>query len=211
MRRFPSRQFTLPAAFGFASADSRQLLNRLVRSPHRSLAAGERLRWLLPTLQKELSSPQGADLPMAVTLGKAVLLELNRLVIKASSERVSFAARRSDPCERLLHRLHSDYASAWSLDAMSRTAGLGRTRLSQLIKERTGDSPIIYLNRLRIRKAQELLRETRQSITEIAFACGFQSSQYFARTFKQLTGGRTPRGYRLSLDKKVPLPQAAKL
>ncbi len=89
---------------------------------------------------------------------------------------------------------------------MSQTAGLGRTRLSQLIKERTGDSPIIYLNRLRIRKAQELLRRTEQSVTEIAFACGFQSSQYFARTFKHLTGGRTPRGYRLSLDKKVSLP-----
>ena len=88
---------------------------------------------------------------------------------------------------------------------MSQITGLGRTRLSQLIKERTGDSPIIYLNRLRIRKAQELLRETGQSITEIAFACGFQSSQYFARTFKHLTGGRTPRDYRSSLEKKVPL------
>ena len=87
---------------------------------------------------------------------------------------------------------------------MSQLTGLGRTRLGQLIKERTGDSPIIYLNRVRIRKAQELLRETKQSITEIAFACGFQSSQYFARTFKHLTGGRTPRGYRLGLDKKVP-------
>ena len=89
---------------------------------------------------------------------------------------------------------------------MSQITGLGRTRLSQLIKERTGDSPIIHLNRLRIRKAQELLRHTGQSVTEIAFACGFQSSQYFARTFKQLTGGRTPRGYRLSLGKKVSLP-----
>ena len=92
---------------------------------------------------------------------------------------------------------------------MSQTAGLGRTRLSQLIKERTGDSPIMYLNRLRIRKAQELLRETRQSITEIAFACGFQSSQYFARTFKHLTG-KTPRDYRSSWQKKNgPLPKSS--
>jgi len=204
--RFPSRRLTLPPAFGFATAESHRLLNRLARSPHRSLAAGERLKWLLPALQKELSSPRGANLSMAVTLGKAVLLDLDRIVAEATSKQVTFAARRSDPCEKLLRRLHSDYASAWSLSAMSQITGLGRTRLSQLIKERTGDSPIIHLNRLRIRKAQELLRHTGQSVTEIAFACGFQSSQYFARTFKQLTGGRTPRGYRLSLGKKVSLP-----
>ena len=147
---------------------------------------------------------------MAVTLGKAVLIELNRIADEASSEQVSFAARRHDPCEKLMQRLHSDYASAWSLKIMSQITGLGRTRLSQLIKEQTGDSPITYLNRLRIGKAQGLLRHTRQSITEIAFACGFQSSQYFSRTFKHLTGGRTPRGYRSAWEKKVPLPSPLK-
>jgi AraC family L-rhamnose operon regulatory protein RhaS len=208
--RFPSRRFTLPTAFGLASLESRQLLSRLARSPHRSLVAGERLKWLLPALQKELSASQGADLSMAVTFGKAILLELNRIVTEASLEQVPSAARRLDPCEKLMRQLHSDYALSWSLKSMSEITGLGRTRLSQLIKERTGDSPILYLNRLRIGKAQELLRHTRQSITEIAFACGFQSSQYFARTFKQLSGGRTPRGYRSSWEQKIPMPSPLK-
>jgi AraC family L-rhamnose operon regulatory protein RhaS len=141
---------------------------------------------------------------MAATLGKAVLLELDRIVAEASSKQIPSATQRHDPCEKLLRQLHSDYALPWTLKSMSELTGLGRTRLSQLIKERTGDSPIIHLNRLRIGKAQGLLRHTRQSITEIAFACGFQSSQYFARTFKQITGGRTPRDYRSSWEKKIP-------
>jgi AraC family L-rhamnose operon regulatory protein RhaS len=207
--RFPSRRFALPSAFGLATSEGRRLLNRLMHSPHRSLAAGKRLKWLLPTLQEELSSPHGADFSMAVTLGKALLLELDRIVARATSEQGPFVARRPDHCEILLRRLHSDYASVWTLKTMSQITGLGRTRLSQLVKERTGDSPIVYLNRRRIGKAQELLRNTGQPITDIAFDCGFQSSQYFARTFKHLTG-KTPRDYRSSWQKKNgPLPKSS--
>ncbi len=193
--RQSSRQRTLPPGFGMGRAEGRRLLDRLMRSHHRSLPGGERMKWLLPALQKELAAPQGAELAMATTLGKAVLLELEGIVVRASSGGSPSFGRRADPCERLLRRLRSDYAEKWNLTSMSQVMNLGRTRLGQLIKEKTGDSPIVHLNRLRIGKAQELLRRPDQSITEIAFSCGFQSSQYFARTFKQLTG-RTPGEYR---------------
>jgi AraC family L-rhamnose operon regulatory protein RhaS len=52
----------------------------------------------------------------------------------------------------------------------------------------TGDTPITYLNRLRVRHADQLLKTTDHSITDIAFECGFQSSQYFATVYRQFTG-----------------------
>lgn len=190
-----SQRWNLPPALGLAPVESRRLLNRLMRSPHRSLAAGERLKWLLPALQKELAASRGASLTMATTLGKAVLLELDRMVAQAALTPPAGFERRPDPCKTLLRRLQSDYAETWNLKSMSQAMHLGRTRLGQLIKERTGDSPMVHLNRLRIGKAREFLRQTDRSITEIAFNCGFRSSQYFARAFKQLTG-RTPGSYR---------------
>lgn len=198
------RKWTLPADFGFSASASRQLLCRLVRSPHRCLPAGKRLQWLLPSLQQELAAPQGGNQSMALTLTKAVLLELDRIVAQAPLKTSQRGSPRPKGCKKLFKRLHEDYASSWSLEAMSSILGLGRTRLSQVVREWTGDSPIEYLNRLRIGKSQELLRLPDRSITDIAFACGFQTSQYFARTFKQLTG-RTPRAYRANWRKTQPM------
>ena len=70
---------------------------------------------------------------------------------------------------------------------MSEACRLGRTQFSQLLKKHTGDTPITYLNRTRLREAQRLLRESQKSITEIALAVGFNSSQYFATVFKEFT------------------------
>lgn len=47
----------------------------------------------------------------------------------------------------------------------------------------TGRTPINYLNYYRVECAAELLRSTDDSITEIAFACGFNDSCYFSKHF----------------------------
>ncbi len=69
---------------------------------------------------------------------------------------------------------------------MSQACRLGRTQFSQLLKKHTGDTPVTYLNRVRLRQAQHLLRHSDRSITDIALAVGFNSSQYFATVFKDL-------------------------
>jgi AraC-like DNA-binding protein len=56
-------------------------------------------------------------------------------------------------------------------------------------------TPAEYLTRLRMKKAKQLLKISKKSITEIAFDLGFSSSQYFATVFKKVTG-ITPRFYR---------------
>jgi AraC family L-rhamnose operon regulatory protein RhaS len=71
---------------------------------------------------------------------------------------------------------------------MAAHVGLKRTQFSELIHHHTGDSPMLHLNRLRVAKARKLLASTRRSVTEIAYECGFTSSQYFADVFHTLTG-----------------------
>jgi transcriptional regulator GlxA family with amidase domain len=134
---------------------------------------------------------------MAATLGKAALLELDRVVTLAGASRPSRPENGPNGCKKLLRRLQTEYAETWGLQSMCKVAHMGRTHLSQLVKERTGDSPLTHLNRLRVAKARELLRHTERSVTEIAFGCGFHSSQYLARKFRQFTG-KTPREYRFA-------------
>jgi AraC family transcriptional regulator len=73
-----------------------------------------------------------------------------------------------------------------------------------MFEAQTGHTPKDYLQRLRIAKAADLLRNTNQSMMEIAQATGFESGQHFSVIFRQYTGV-APASYR----RKARLPQRA--
>lgn len=52
-----------------------------------------------------------------------------------------------------------------------------------------------YLIHYRIEQAKRLLREKTDPVTQIAFQCGFQSSAYFTKVFRQQQG-MTPKEFR---------------
>lgn len=83
-------------------------------------------------------------------------------------------------------RLH--YQSDISVAALAAQAGVGERHLRKLFARYLRHSPTDFLNRIRIEKAVELLRNTDLSVKEISFACGFRSPQYFSRAFKRHTG-----------------------
>jgi len=87
----------------------------------------------------------------------------------------------------------------WTLDSMADACGLGRSQFSTLCHKITNLTPITYLGQVRLENAAALLAaDPQMSVTEIAFRCGFQSSQYFARVFRECHG-LTPGGYRKSV------------
>lgn len=82
-----------------------------------------------------------------------------------------------------------------TLPQWAAACGLGRTRFTALVRHETGDSPVVFRNRMRVERACALLRQGRRSITAIALDCGFGTSQYFARVFRQLRG-KEPSAWR---------------
>jgi AraC-like DNA-binding protein len=55
-------------------------------------------------------------------------------------------------------------------------------------RRETGMTPADYVRRARIRHAENLMVRTDMSLTDIAMACGFSSSQYFATSFREYAG-----------------------
>ncbi|AKJ65677.1 helix-turn-helix domain-containing protein [Kiritimatiella glycovorans] len=73
--------------------------------------------------------------------------------------------------------------------------------LQRLFREALDTTPTQYLRRLRIEHAASLLRERRCTVTEAAYASGFNDSNYFSQLFREITGV-TPTAYRRSEDER---------
>ena len=107
-----------------------------------------------------------------------------------------------------LEHLADSVAGPWTLEAMAEACGLGRTTFSNYCTEITNMSPMDYLNRMRIKRARDMLSsEPERSITDIAASCGFDTSQYFATRFR-LEVGQSPREFRAISTKTLARPQA---
>ena len=85
----------------------------------------------------------------------------------------------------------------WTLDTLATECGLKRTRFTHYCERITNMSPAEYLSAVRVERAAHLLAHSDASITAIAHATGFASSQYFATVFRRARGC-SPREYRRS-------------
>jgi len=87
------------------------------------------------------------------------------------------------------------YAEAISLKDVAEYVGLSSCRLAHLMKDFTGQSVSQTLHNVRVRRAQELLRNSSKSCAEIGYEVGFGDQSYFTSHFRKQTG-ITPARYR---------------
>ena len=89
-----------------------------------------------------------------------------------------------------------------SLEELAQRFFMRRSYLTRSFRNVTGFSVVEYMTYIRIQKAQQLLRESDRSITEIADLCGFGNITYFEKVFKTTTG-HTPVQYRKTVDTSI--------
>lgn len=90
-----------------------------------------------------------------------------------------------------------DRAFARPLDVRSvaRVAHVSPAHFSRQFRATFGETPHRYLQRRRIERAMELLRETDLPVTDVCFDVGFGSLGTFSRTFRAIVG-ESPSAYR---------------
>jgi len=64
-----------------------------------------------------------------------------------------------------------------------------------LFRQHMGESPMLYLRRIRVNQARYLLEHTHLLVEEIAFDVGFSDPFHFSRVFRTLTG-KSPIAWR---------------
>jgi transcriptional regulator GlxA family with amidase domain len=81
------------------------------------------------------------------------------------------------------------------IEKMADRAGLSTRTLARRFRRATGQSPVAYVQRIRIEHAKRSLEAGDEPIEEISWAVGYEDSASFRRLFKRLTG-LTPGEYR---------------
>ncbi len=83
-----------------------------------------------------------------------------------------------------------DRAFSQPLDvpALARVAHASPAHFSRQFRATFGETPHRYLQRRRVERAMELLRETERPVTDICFDVGFNSPGTFSRTFREIVG-----------------------
>ena len=91
--------------------------------------------------------------------------------------------------EDAIEYLQENFALGVTLDGMSKKYFVSPEHFSRVFKKATGFHFSEYLNLLRLKKAESMLRQLNTAtVTEIAQSCGFNDSNYFSVRFKKFYG-----------------------
>ncbi len=75
-----------------------------------------------------------------------------------------------------------------SVEEIGRAVGMGKSNLYAKLSALTGLSFNIYVRKLRLIKAKELLSASQMNVSEVAYEVGFNDPKYFSRVFSEEFG-----------------------
>jgi AraC family transcriptional regulator len=122
---------------------------------------------------------------------RLVLALANALKVK-KAEAHSLGARLVELIDETIHEKISEPIDVSMLSAM---VGLSRSHFSRAFHSTVGTPPHAHVRRLRLARAMRLMRESDDSLSEIALATGFSDQAHFSNTFRRMAG-TTPSRWR---------------
>ncbi len=133
-----------------------------------------------------------------------LLAELFHLIAADVLSLQNDTLRKPTAVEQTLNYLNEHYARRITLDELAENVHQSKSYLVRCFHQETGLTPIACLNNIRLSRAQTMLRYMDESVSSIAFQCGFEDASYFSLCFRQRFG-LSPSAYR---NQKGPTPSA---
>jgi len=165
------------------------------------------------TLTEEAAIQGGLDPLDAEDLGEIHLRALigartpREAILSAMTMMRNFAARvagapfkgRSTKSRALVRHIQEHLAEELTLEAVAREVGISPNYASTLLKKEGGAGFTATVHRLRVARAQILLRAGDATIAEVAAQVGFSHPNHFSRVFRSIVG-QNPRDYRMTVS-----------
>jgi AraC family L-rhamnose operon regulatory protein RhaS len=188
--RRPNQQWRWPPWVVLAPHDLVDLTRKLRHGEQSVWRATPRVREVFRDLGGCILDWSESRMPsrLAVAVNR-LLVELLDVLSEQPLHESSELESRRRTVELFLKDLAENPASSaepWSLESMASHCGMGVTSMTKYCRELVNNGPIAYLNLCRLEHAARALRgEPGTSVTQIAMRTGFNSSQYFATSFRK--------------------------
>ncbi len=162
----------------------------------REAESREALRWSVERMMQELREPQPGGFLIVQHLAHMILVQALRLhLAERSRTSVGWLFALADAqLSRSINAMHGDPAHRWTLEELAAKAGMSRSTFALKFKSAVGTSPMDYLADWRMLLAADRLENSRDPISVIAPALGYESEAAFSTAFKRIMGC-SPRHY----------------
>lgn len=164
---------------------------------YRNPKVSEEVLEIFEKIEKEYNSPDPLSESIIVLYTHMLFYILKRN--KACCEEIE---NNTNYMSEAIEYLKKNFTRKVTLRDTAKHLSMSPEHLSRSFKKENGVGFNKYVNLLRLQKAEELLRTTERSVSEIAEECGFDDSNYFSLKFKELYGvpPKTLRRSALSTD-----------
>ncbi len=152
----------------------------------------EEIVWLghaIRSLTEIQLSAQMGNNAIVQKLSEIIFIHVIKVWQTSLNTEENFLYAISDPhIGKSLQCFHANPQQKWSLHVLALEAGLSRTLFAERFRLLVGMPPMQYIKQWRVQQAQLLLRESSQSVDQIAQSVGYASVTAFTRIFKKLVG-----------------------
>jgi AraC-like DNA-binding protein len=198
--REPHEAWHWPEWIVLSRKDIQELTNILRHNEHPVWPADRKMQTCFQELRRAVDQPivETCISVLVVRINELFLLLLETLRSKSPELDASLSSAKRTVRLFWNDLLANDDAlmANWTVPGMARQCGLKRAQFASLTRELVNLAPAQYLFQCRMERAARQLRDSEEvSVTELALAHGFSSSQYFATAFRRMFGC-SPRDYR---------------
>ena len=136
----------------------------------------------------ESAAPRPGSAFVLGRLADLVLVHALRPSIAREEDGAGLRALADPAIGKALGLMHARPGEPWTVEGLASTVGLSRSGFAARFRVLVGEAPLRYLAQWRITKAAAWLRETDESIEQIAMRAGYESGPAFHKAFKQWRG-----------------------
>jgi len=185
--RRPHQNWVWPEWIMLAPKDLDRLTTILRLNEKVLWKADNRIRECFQRIGKAVDSDiQGSNSSRIRLLVNNLLILLLDLLDAEEVELNEQLTDSSRSVQLFLKELEKNLPEAWTIEQMAQSAGVGLTRFTHHCKRLTNLTPMRYLMMKRLELSKKILIESEDlSVAEVAFSCGFSTSQYFSTVFKK--------------------------
>jgi AraC-like DNA-binding protein len=188
--------------FEFSSNPVHPFIKDLPKVIHITNLKSDERSWLQETANlifEEISNERPGSKIIAARLAEIVFINTIRAYLEQNKDTIGFLSALNDKrISKALKVMQESPGIEWSLDSLSKEAGMSRTLFCNKFKQLVGETPLSYLTNWRITKAKDILAVSKENISEVAMQVGYQSEAAFNRIFKAKVN-KTPANYRREL------------